>query len=80
LATAFSGKPAAEGKPFAELTEPQQSALRAIAELDGDCWNIGSLMQDVMTSYGFPFWGKERLKEYIAGSESASNCRAEFES
>jgi hypothetical protein len=68
LATAFSGNPAAEGTPFAELSESQQSALRAVAQLDGDWWNIGGLMHYVMTSYGFPFWDRERLKEYIAGS------------
>src|SRR5262249_43947735 len=43
LATAFSGKPAAEGKPFAELTAPQQSALRAIAQLESDWWCIDAL-------------------------------------
>ncbi len=59
--------------PFTELSEPQQSALRAIAELDGDWWNIDRLMHIVMMSYGFPFWNKESLKEHVAGSKPVSN-------
>jgi hypothetical protein len=73
LATAFGGKPAADGTPFEELSTQQQIALRTIAQLDGGWWNIGALMHNVMTSYGFPFWDRDRLLQYIAGPEQASN-------
>lgn len=64
-ATAFGGKPVAEGTPFAELAPPQQSALRAIARLDGANWNIGGLMHDAVQSYGLRFWDKQSLDKYI---------------
>lgn len=73
LATAFSGKPVADGTPFVELSEPQQSTLQAIAQLDDEWWNIGGLLHSVMTSYGFPFWERECLMGYIEGSDSAIN-------
>jgi hypothetical protein len=71
LTTAFAGKPAAEKAAFTTLTYRQQSALKAIAAVEADWWNIGSLVHRLMTSYGFPFWNKEALEKYIAGAEDS---------
>jgi hypothetical protein len=73
LATAFTGKPVPENTSFAALTDKQQSALTAIARVKGDWWNIGGLMNGLMTSYGFGFWDQESLNKYIAGMKKASD-------
>lgn len=71
LTTAFAGKPAAETAAFTTLTSRQQSALKAIAAVKDNWWIIGLLMQRLMKSYGFPFWNKEALEKYIAGTDQA---------
>jgi hypothetical protein len=73
LATSFGGKPAAQNAKFADLNGQEQSALRAIAQVEGDWWNINGMMHSLMMSYGFRFWDKERLEKYIAGTEETSN-------
>jgi hypothetical protein len=72
LATAFDGKPVAEKTRFADLNDQQQNALRTIAQMEADWWNMGSLVRDAIVSYGLLFWDKERLEKYIAGTEESS--------
>jgi len=72
LATAFEGKPAEENAEFDDLSEPQQSALRAIAQVDGSWWKLGGMMSSLLAGYGFRFRDKASLEEYIAGTEEPS--------
>ncbi len=73
LATAFDGKPVEENAEFDDLSEPQQSALRAIAQVDGNWWNLGGMMNGLLTGYGYRFRDKVSLEEYIEGTEEPSD-------
>lgn len=69
IAGAFKGEPIPEGKTFADLTEGQQTALKAVVGVDDYFWCVGGLLSPVFKSYGLPPFQRENLEQYIAGKQ-----------
>jgi hypothetical protein len=49
----FGQPPSGPLPPFAELTEPQQRAVRTLAEMGDDTWRWGNFML-MLNSWGLP--------------------------
>ncbi|MGL6075172.1 MAG: hypothetical protein ACRC8S_13510 [Fimbriiglobus sp.] len=67
FSTAFQGTPCPEGTLYVNLTPAGQAALQALREVDDGLWNYDNHIRSVVYSYGFHFWGKEVLENYILG-------------